>query len=200
MNGTKSSKIMIVEDSNELQDKIKLKLSKNGFDVVNVVASGNDAIRRALCSCPDLILMDIMLEGKMDGIETAKKINKKIDVPIIFLTAYSDEDFIKRAEKLAPYGYILKPFRERDLIISIKMAIAKHKEELKKHEKIKDEFYHIFSTKTIPICAKCKCIRDVEGHWHQVEDYFRLTSNISFSHSICPICFEDLYPEYAQNK
>lgn len=190
-------KIMVVEDSADLCEKIKFKLMKHGFNVTATASSGNEAIHNAIYSKPDLILMDIKLIGKIDGIEAAEKINKKINIPIIFLTAYSDEDFLKRAEKIAPYGYILKPFREQDLIITIKMAIVKHKNDEKKNKKIKEEFRNVFSSKTIPICARCKGIRDVEGCWHTVEEYFRLTSNLSFSHSLCPSCYRDLYPEYA---
>jgi PAS domain S-box-containing protein len=120
---------MIVEDESIVALEIKDRIISLGYEVVNVVSSGEIAIIKAGESKPDLILMDIMIKGSMDGIETAKKIREKYDIPAIFLTAYSDEKTIQRAKISEPYGYLLKPLQERELRTTIEMALYKHRTE-----------------------------------------------------------------------
>jgi CheY-like chemotaxis protein len=76
---------------------------------------------------PDLILMDIMLKGNMDGVDAASMINSNLDIPIIYLTAYADTSLLDRAKMTGPYGYIVKPFKENDLRTNVKMALYRHR-------------------------------------------------------------------------
>lgn len=117
-----SKRILIVEDERLVAEDLKNTLSSFKYEVVGIAASGEDAIALAKKSEPDLILMDIMLEGSMTGIEAAKIIYDKQQTPIIFLTAYADEETLEGAIQSNPYAYLIKPFRDRDLKITLRMA------------------------------------------------------------------------------
>jgi CheY-like chemotaxis protein len=130
-------RIMVVEDESILAMLIKRKLQNWGYEVVDWVDTGEAAVKNAKEILPDLILMDIVLKGDMDGIEAAQQIRKDVDVPIIYLTAYSNDEVLKRAQETEPYGYILKPFRESEVNANIKMALYKYNSEKKKREEIK---------------------------------------------------------------
>ena len=121
-----SERIMVVEDESILAMLIKRKLQNWGYEVVDWVDTGEDAIKNAKKLQPDLILMDIVLKGNMDGIEAAQIIREDMDIPIIYLTAYSNDEVLDRARATEPYGYILKPFREGEVNANIKMALYKH--------------------------------------------------------------------------
>jgi PAS domain S-box-containing protein len=134
-------RILVVEDEVIITMEIKDRLEKLGYTVAAMVPSGEEAIQKIPKVNPDLVLMDIMLEGKMDGVEAAELIRKRFDLPVIYLTAYSDNATLERAKITEPFGYILKPFDERELHTSIEIALYRHKME----RKIK-ESEHWFST------------------------------------------------------
>jgi PAS domain S-box-containing protein len=119
-------RIMIVEDEGIVGIDLKRTLIRLNYEVIAVVRTGEKAITTALEENPDLILMDIMLAGKMTGIEASEKIREKINVPIIYLTAYTDSETIKGAKTTEPFGYIVKPYDERVLFSTIEMALYKH--------------------------------------------------------------------------
>ncbi len=123
------AKILIVEDESIVAMELRDRLQRMNFTVVGIYDSGDTAIAKARETMPDLVLMDIIIKGNKDGIETAHLIHSQLDIPIIFLTAHSDPKTLERAQKEAPYGYILKPFRERELQITIDMALERHKME-----------------------------------------------------------------------
>lgn len=124
-----SSSVLIVEDEVLVARDIRARLERMGYSVVGTAARGEDAIKLALDEKPDLILMDINLRGEMDGIEAAIKINESRSIPIIFCTAYSNDEVLQRAKITSPYGYVLKPFDNRELEINIEIALFKHKVE-----------------------------------------------------------------------
>jgi PAS domain S-box-containing protein len=134
-NGT--PRIMVVEDEGIIAQDIKNCLEGLGYIVPDVVFTGREAIQRAAELRPDLVLMDIVLKGDIDGIETATEIRKHYNIPIVYLTAYEDDRTLKRAKMTEPLGYILKPFEERYLRSSIEMALYKHEMEtrLKENER-----------------------------------------------------------------
>lgn len=121
--------ILVTEDESIVRKDIERSLKKLGYNVVGSADTGEKAIELAESLKPDLALMDIMLKGKMTGIEAAEEIKKRVDIPIIFLTAYADESTLSRAKVTEPHGYILKPFKEIDIHTSIEMAIHKHGKE-----------------------------------------------------------------------
>jgi two-component system, OmpR family, phosphate regulon sensor histidine kinase PhoR len=122
-------KILIVEDEAIVALHEEENLKNMGYTVVGKASSGEEAIRKAEVTQPDLVLMDIVLKGEMDGIETAGQITARLDIPVIFVTAYGDEKTLQRAKLTEPFGYILKPFRERDLHVAIGIALYKHEME-----------------------------------------------------------------------
>ncbi|MGB8216970.1 MAG: response regulator [Candidatus Methanoperedens sp.] len=116
-------KILLVEDEAIVAMDIKIRIEKLGYIIPAIASTGEDAIKMAAEICPDLVLMDINLGGGMDGVEAAEQIHKRIDIPIIYLTAYADEKTLSRAKITKPFGYILKPFEERELQCAIEFAI-----------------------------------------------------------------------------
>lgn len=119
-------KILIVEDERIVAEDLKNTLTSLGYDVLEIISSGELAITTAGTLRPDLILMDIMLEGEMDGISAAEKIRGRYDIPVIFLTAYADEGLIQRAKLTGPSSYIIKPFNEREIHSNIEISLYRH--------------------------------------------------------------------------
>ena len=130
--------IFIVEDEAIVANDIKETLKSLGYSVPGIAKSGELAIEKVKETKPDLVLMDIHLAGTMDGIEAAGQIRSLHDIPVIYLTAHADTDLLERAEITEPYGYVLKPYDERELHSNIKMALYKHKieREIKKRDAI----------------------------------------------------------------
>ena len=126
----KSIKIFIVEDEIITARDISLKLKKFGYQVVGIADSGDVAFEKVAECQPDLVLMDIVLQGDIDGIEVAQKIRHQFEIPVIYLTAYVDKDTLQRAKITEPFGYILKPFKGQDLRTHIEIALYKHKSEV----------------------------------------------------------------------
>ncbi|MDJ0557419.1 MAG: EAL domain-containing protein, partial [Microcoleaceae cyanobacterium MO_207.B10] len=120
------SKIMIVEDESIIAEDLADSLRSMGYTVVDIVASGEEAILIAAEKKPHLILMDVMLQGEIDGITTAEKIQSNHQIPIIFLTAYTDNKTLERVKKTNPFGYVVKPFEERNLHLTIEIALQRH--------------------------------------------------------------------------
>jgi CheY-like chemotaxis protein len=118
--------IVIVEDESIVALDIKDKLEHLGHNVLAIVSSGKDAIEEVVKIKPDLVLMDIVLKGEIDGVETARRIRELFDIPIIYLTAHSDEQTLKRARITGPFGYIIKPFTDEDLQKAIELALHNH--------------------------------------------------------------------------
>ena len=124
-------KILIVEDEVVISADLARILCKKGYEVTDAVTRGDDAIRSVETTMPDLIFMDIMLDGEKDGVDTARSINDRYNIPIVYLTAHSDTGTVQRATITAPHGYLLKPFSEDLIVITIEMALAKHGLELR---------------------------------------------------------------------
>jgi len=119
--------IMVVEDEWVISEQICKDLKGLGYTVCGTASTGDEAIRKAETENPDLILMDIILKGKMDGIEAAERITSQFDIPVIYLTAYTNHDYIERAKQTKPFGYLVKPFVKKELHINIEMALHKHR-------------------------------------------------------------------------
>ena len=155
------AKILIVEDESIVAFDLKRLLLAMNYEVMDIVTSGEKAIKIAIGEKPDLIIMDIMLNGAITGVVAAGRIKEKTNIPVIYLTAYADTETLKNAKITQPYGYILKPFDEKVLISTIEMAIYKSRMEAKLIEsernhrllageledlnEKKDQFYSIIS-------------------------------------------------------
>lgn len=124
------AKIMIVEDESIIAFNMQQRLMHLGYEVPVIVDSGNEALRVAQDERPDLVLMDIRIKGDIDGIETAARLREVSPVPVVYLTAYSEDLTLVRARATRPYGYLLKPFQEREMHATIQMALERHKAEV----------------------------------------------------------------------
>jgi PAS domain S-box-containing protein len=119
-------RILLVEDERIVARDIVTSLEALGYEVCASVPSGEEALEKAEKMSPHLVLMDIRLKGEMNGVESADRIRKRFHIPVIYLTSYADQETLSRAKVTEPYGYILKPFEERELHVAIEMALYKH--------------------------------------------------------------------------
>jgi two-component system, response regulator PdtaR len=191
--------ILVVEDDINVAAVMEARLESFGYNVCDIARTGLKAIEGQARHRPDLVLMDILLEGDMNGIEAAEQISAKSDVPIIFITCLNDPSVLDKAIQTHPYGYLVKPYDNAELRSCIEIALVKHQAAKEREEliaKLEDALLQVRKLSgLLPICASCKKIRDKEGGWQQIEDYISTHSEADFSHSICPECARKLYPE-----
>lgn len=128
------ARILIVEDEGIEALDLQQRLTSLGYIAPDIVPTGEEAVQKAAETSPDLVLMDIMLHGEMDGVTAAEQIQNRFHIPVIYVTAYADEVTLQRAKITEPYGYLVKPFKERELHITIDMALYKHQMEKKLKE------------------------------------------------------------------
>ncbi len=150
--------ILVVEDEAVVAEDIRKILQSYDYDIPDAISTGEAAIKSIDKKRPDLILLDIMLRDKLSGIDVAKYIID-MNIPVIYLTAYSDKDIIEKAKATGPFGYLIKPFRERELVATIQMAFFKHKMEQKLKES-ETKFRTLVETTDEGICM------------YDTEDYF----------------------------
>jgi len=167
----RKARIQIVEDDRLTAEDIKSSLEALGYEVTGIVAYGEQAVERVAADRPDIVLMDIVLRGEVDGIEAASRVRSQYDTPVIFLTAFSEEEMLQRARLVEPYGYIIKPFDIKELEFAIEMALYKSRVERERSnlvvalraalEKVKAQ------SSSIPICAlrkKSEREKDLSEH------------------------------------
>ena len=128
------TRVLIVENDNAVAENLAQTLKSAGIDVAGMVATGEESVDAVSRAAPDLVLMDIMLDGDMDGTGAAELIRSRHDIPVIFVTGYADDATMKRARISEPFAYILKPFDERELQINVRVALYKHSMERKLRE------------------------------------------------------------------
>lgn len=119
------NRLIIADDEVIISTQLEEFLVTKGFDIVGIATSGAQAVAMAKERMPDLMLMDIVMPGKLDGISAAAKINRELKIPVIFLTAYADEEMIQRAKPIGPFGYVLKPIQEQQILAAIEIALHK---------------------------------------------------------------------------
>lgn len=187
-----TTKILIVEDEAITSMDLKRELTALGYEVVGIRDQASDAVNAATELKPDLVLMDIHLAGEVDGIAAASAIRGNQDMPVIFLTAHSDNATLDRALAAAPFGYVLKPFQSRELKVAIELALYKHAKEAETRRLVRELEEALAKVKQLsgllPICSSCKRIRDEKTHWLPMEQYIRTHSDADFSHGLCPEC------------
>ena len=155
--------VLVVEDESIVSKDIQYSLKKLGYNVVGAASTGEKAFELASTTNPDIILMDIMLKGDINGIQTAERVKAELQIPVIYLTAYADEATLAKAKVTEPYGYIIKPFKEVDLHTSIEMALYKFSKE-KEVKKERDLLYSLIestdnSTEFIFVKSKSKLVK-----------------------------------------
>jgi CheY-like chemotaxis protein len=131
------ARILVVEDEGIVALDIRNRLTSLGYDVSSVAVSGEEAVCKAAEMRPDLVLMDIQLRGEIDGVETAEQIQSRYNIPVIYITACADEAMFQRAKVTEPFGYLLKPFDERELRTAVEIALYRHQveERLQQHNR-----------------------------------------------------------------
>jgi CheY-like chemotaxis protein len=132
-------KILVVENEIIIASDIKKCLENAGYTVPAIASYGEKAIEQAAKFRPDLVLMDVMLRGDMNGIEAAAVIRDRFNIPVVYLTAYSDQNNLQKAKTTQPFGYLLKPFEETQLITTIEIALNKHQTEIVMREALEKE-------------------------------------------------------------
>jgi CheY-like chemotaxis protein len=135
MDTQQPTRILIVEDEIITAKAIEKSLKDLGYEVVDIVSTGEDAFDKAASMRPDLVLMDIKLKGLSDGVTTTQRIQTYFGIPVVYLTAHSDNETVRRVMHSQPYGYIVKPFDEEELRDTIERALQQHKMKLKKKRK-----------------------------------------------------------------
>ena len=121
------TQILVVEDENIVAKDLQQTLRPLGYGVPMIASSGEEAIEKAAATRPDLVLMDIKLKGRLDGVAAAEEISDRLDIPVVYLTAYADEQTLRRAKLTEPFGYLVKPFDERSLHAAIEVALHRHR-------------------------------------------------------------------------
>jgi DNA-binding NtrC family response regulator len=189
-----SSTILIVEDEGMVATDLRQRLTNMGFTVTGVADNGEEAIQLAVKDRPDLVLMDIILNGEMDGITAADNIKRQLGIPVIYLTAISDHETVRRAQATEPWCFILKPFYERELAVNIEIALYKaraEKERARLSHELRMARKEIKTLRELlPICSSCKKIRDEDNSWYTFESFISRHSKTSFTHGLCPDCKE----------
>ncbi|MBZ5502172.1 MAG: response regulator [Acidobacteriia bacterium] len=201
-------RIFIVEDEALISMELTDRLAGLGYWPCGQAARGEVALTRIRESKPDLVLMDINLAGDLDGIETAQQVRQQFNLPVLFLTAYSDPDLVTRAMETNSYGYLVKPFDERELRANIEFALYKHATDVKLREasrlieqrsaelelanqRLTEALNQVKELRgIIPICMYCKKIRNDKNYWEAVEVYISRNTDAMFSHGLCPQCAE----------
>lgn len=133
------TRILVVEDESIVALDLRSSLEHLGYDVAGTAATGEDALRLAELERPDLVLMDIRLRGELDGTQAADEIRRVLQIPVVFLTAYSDQATLERAQVTEPFGYLLKPFAERELQVTIQMALYRYRAQREHEELLREQ-------------------------------------------------------------
>ena len=176
-NNTKNSLILIVEDNPTNIVLLEGVLSKNGYKVV-AASDANQAFEFITNELPDLILLDVMIPG-MNGFEICEELKSNIktkSIPVIFLTAKTATEDIVKGFEVGGVDYVTKPFKIEELIARVNTHI-----EIKKLRSL------------LPICPACKKIRNDEGYWQSIEDYFKGQNIVDFSTTFCEKCAKEKY-------
>lgn len=131
----KGAQILVVEDERIVAEDIRDILGRFGYEVAGVASSGSEAMQKTAHTHPDLVLMDIMLRGSFDGVHAAEQMRTIFNIPVVYLTAHADKNTLERAVRTGPFGYLVKPFDEKELHSTIQVALHKHAMEQRRNEK-----------------------------------------------------------------
>lgn len=134
--GVNPARILIAEDDPTIARYLEITLTRFGYSVAATIASGEEAIRKASALRPDLVLMDIGLSGSLDGVSAARAIRENHQIPVIYLTAHSDEETLRRAKVSGPFGYLIKPIHSPELRCMIEVALHRHEIDTRERERL----------------------------------------------------------------
>ena len=199
------ARILIVDDVPENIQVLASILAKESFQI-SAAMSGQQALEMMKRSLPDLVLLDVSMPG-MDGFETCRgmKASSSIaEVPVIFLTGRASPEDILQGFEAGGVDYVSKPFSQPELLARVRTHLHLRKLvelERKGRQQLEESLAKIKQLSgLLPICAKCKCIRDDQGYWNKIEQYLSDHADVEFTHGICPKCARELYPELFKDK
>ncbi len=207
-NNETRGKILVVDDSTVYLQMLSHLLTRQGY-AVSAAEDGPSALTAIGIEPPELIILDIILPG-MDGYEVCRRLkeDKRMrDIPVIFLTGLGEQADKVKGLSMGAVDYITKPIQKEEVLARVQTHLTIRKLQKRLSDKLREQRRlnveleaALAKVKTlsglIPICANCKKIRDDEGFWQQVEVYVSQHSDADFSHSICPDCKIELYPEF----
>jgi diguanylate cyclase (GGDEF)-like protein len=176
-------KILIVEDELIAAENISRNLKQQGYEVVGVVSTGEEAIQEAIANHPDLVLMDIMLPGDIDGIKAAHTIHTQLQIPIVYMTAYADNDTLEKAKHTEPYGYLVKPFKPQDVRTTIEIALQRYKTE--KATAIRYAAQMQVAQEQLQQLSQVSSLKFLEKKFNQIINALNETTS---NESIVPVC------------
>ena len=185
-------RILIVEDMRSVSIVLTAALEALGYDVVGRAVEGAEAVRLAEEYRPDLVFMDITLEGEVDGVEAASTIRSAFGTPIVFLTSHTDLETLERARSVEPHGYLVKPLEPRMLRPTVEMALHKHRMEIERQElteRLQAALEEVEQLRgLLPVCAWCRRVRDDDGYWDTIEGYLSKHLSTQYTHGMCQEC------------
>ncbi len=192
-------RVLIAEDDFLVAEETARVVRKKGYELVGEAATGTEAVAMAAELAPDVILMDIKMP-ELDGIEASRRIRAIRPTPIVLLTAYETQELLHEASAAGVGAYLVKPPSAGAIERAVAIAMARHHDLLElqrlndqlaaRTRELEEALAEIDTLRDIiPICAKCKKVRDGEGYWQQVELYIEQHSGAKFSHGLCPACF-----------
>ncbi len=195
-------RILIVEDEAVIAMELEERVTAMGYEPVGLAETDQEALELAAAQRPDICLMDINIRGERDGIEVAGTLRTSLDIPSIFITAYSDDSRITRAAAAFPFAYLTKPITDRELRAALEIGLYRQRSERelaayrqrleRSNEELRQSLERIQQLEALlPVCAWCKDIRDDEGQWTGVFDYLRTRAGYTTSHVICPRCLQN---------
>ncbi|MCP4149454.1 MAG: response regulator [bacterium] len=206
MAAKKEIRVLLVEDDPITTTVIKRELEISGYLLAGTASNGREAVKKVIELRPDVVLMDILMPD-MDGLEATQQIQEKCPTPVVVLTSYKSEDLVEKAGHVGASAYLIKPPSLCEIDRAVAISMARHSDLLelqhmnrqltKQKEALEKALEEIKTLRGfLPICARCKKIKDVKGYWRQVEDYISEHTKAEFTHGICPECKAELYPEY----
>ena len=203
-----SMRAIIAEDDYLVSKEICRTMEKLGHTVMAEVRTGHKAVEATCRLQPDVVLMDIQMP-EMDGLVASRKIQEQCPTPVVVLTAYESGELVRQASATGVGAYLTKPPKPEEIQRAVTISMARHADLMAHHElclelkrKNSELEKALAEVKTlrglIPICATCKKIRTDKGYWQRIEEYVEERSDAEFSHSICPECMREQFPEYAE--
>lgn len=185
-------RILIVEDLGSVTVVLTTALESIGYEVVGTATEGTEAVRLAGELGPDLVFMDITLEGDVDGVEAAGTIRSDFGTPVVFLTSHTEAETLARARTVEPHGYLVKPLEPRMLRPTVEMALHKHRMEIERQEltqRLQAALEEVEQLRgMLPVCAWCRRVRDDDGYWDTIEGYLSKHLSTQYSHGMCQEC------------
>lgn len=192
------SNILIVEDEQIVALDLTETLEELGYRVAGTASTADAAVTLTHELSPDLVLMDIHLDGSSDGVAAAERIRSESGLPVVFVTAFDDTRTLSRAKFSEPYGYLLKPFNSRELRIAIEVALYHHRMQREREaltRQLREALQEVTRLKELlSMCAYCRRVVDEAGEWHSVETFLQRRTGTTVSHGVCPDCLAGMIP------